>query len=115
MLLPEDRFDQLVAQLRAMSRSDRNAILGRLNPRERQRIRAKLMRRGDEGAAPVSPYSPDIAARLAVADQTLTKAGRKALADFLLPAGGQATPAPERAGSLSQAVGGLLRSWGKQP
>lgn len=115
MSLPEERFDRLIAQLRAMSRIDRNAILARLDRAERQRIRAKLLRHDYVRAAPTSPYSPDIAARLAAADKTLTKAGRKALADFLLPAGGQDISTQERAGSLTQAMGGLLRSWGKQP
>lgn len=115
MLLPEDGLDRLVEQLRTMSGADRKAILVRLGGEERRRVRARLARRPESVAEPVSPYSPDIAARIAAADGNLTAAGHKALAAFLFPAGKQAARQDNRGASLAHAVSGLLRPRSKQP
>jgi hypothetical protein len=115
MLLPEDGFDRLVEQLRTMSGADRKAILARLEGEERRRVRARLIRRPEMAAEPVSPYSPDIAARIAAADRNLTAVGHKALAAFLFPAGNRAARQENRGASLADAMTGLLRLRGKQP
>lgn len=115
MLLPEDGLERLVEQLRTMSGADRKAILARLEGEERRRVRARLVRRPEVAAEPVSPYSPDIAARIAAADGNLTVAGYKALGAFLFPAGKQAARQDNRGASLANAVTGLLRPRGKQP
>lgn len=113
MLLPEDGLDRLVEQLRGLSGADRKAILARLKPGERQRVRARLDGRPVAPAEPVSLYSPDIAARIAKADSALTPSGRKALDTFLFPGGKVSTPSQARGASLAQTMGGLLRSRGK--
>ncbi|WP_138983979.1 hypothetical protein [Sphingomonas elodea] len=115
MLLPEDGLDRLIGQLQAMARADREAILARLEHVERQRVRARLRRGADLAQAPASPYSPDIAERIATADTTLTEAGRKALANFLRPTASLKMPVTERGSALSQTMSGLLRSWGRRP
>ncbi|WP_448661559.1 hypothetical protein ACG3SL_12915 [Sphingomonas sp. CJ20] len=113
MLLPEARLDILLDELRGMAAADRNAVLARLSRRERHRVRkhlaAQSATRATEAAA--SPYSADIAARLAAQAGGLTVAGRRALDAFLAPAG----QGPARGPSLAHAVGGLLRARGKLP
>ena len=116
MLLPEAGLDLLLDQLKALPAVDRKAVLARLTPVERRRIRARLNGRPAAPAEPESPWSQDIGARIRgaeAADAPLTAAGRKALADILdRGSGGQ--PAPSgRGASLVQTMGGLLRPRGK--
>jgi hypothetical protein len=109
MLLAEPRLDTLIEQLRRLPGADRRAILALLSPHERERVRARL--RGAVGAAarPVTPFSADIAARIAAgADAPITGACRAALADALVAMG--QGPSNERSGSLIEAVGGFLRA-----
>lgn len=113
MLLPEDGLDRLLEQLGALTAADRKAILARLRPAERRRIRAHLGQLSGAPAKPVSPYSPDIAARIAAADKVLTPAGRKALDAFLFPLNKQAAKPQARGAPLAQAMGGLLRPRGQ--
>lgn len=116
MLLPEIGLDPLVEELRELARADRKAILARLTSAERRRVRMLLSRRPAAPAEPVSPYAPDIATRIAAADERLTPAGRKVLDAFLHPGDGK--PAMRDAGrgaSLAQTMGGLLRPRGKLP
>ena len=77
MLLPEARLDTLLDQLRILPAGDRKAVLAKLSPGERAQIRARL--RGAPPPRPSSPWSPDIADRVAN-DGALTAAGRAALA-----------------------------------
>lgn len=114
MLLPEAGLDRLVEQLRSMPGADRKAILIRLSPEERKRVRTRLSRKPVAPADPVSPYSADIAARIAATDAALTMTGRKALDAFLFPAGKQAPRQDMRGNSLAQTMSGLLRPRGRQ-
>jgi hypothetical protein len=101
MLLPEARLDVLAEQLACLPAGDRKAILARLTPRERAQLREHFRR----AQHPSSPFSPDIAERLAgPADRTMTAAGREALAR----AASAAAPAPAETGSL---VDALARLW----
>jgi len=110
MLQPEPRLEILVGQLKMLPAGDRAAILARLSAGERREIHAQL-----RGAAapdrPASPFSPDIAERVAKRDDRaapLTAAGKAALGRALATAG--QSGAPERpAGSLFDAFGALLR------
>lgn len=117
MLLPEARLDILIDQLRSMPAADRKAVLARLSPDERRRIRRRMAKRPVEPVEPASPYSADIAARLKAldsADTPMTVAGRKALDGFLQPPGNSAPRAElGRGTSLAQAMGGLLRPRGR--
>lgn len=115
MLLPEDGLDRLVEQLRTMPGADRKAILSRLGGEERRRIRARLSRRPEPTGEPSSPYSPDIAGRIAAPDNVLTPRGRRALEIFLNPADRQSVRQESRGASLANAMGGLLRPRGKRP
>lgn len=115
MLLPEDGLDRLVEQLRTMSVADRKAILARLGTAERRRVRARLAARPNVPAEPTSPYSTDIAARIAAADSALTPSGRKALDAFLSPVSKSAPRQERRGPSLAQTMGGLLRPRAKTP
>lgn len=111
MLLPEARLETLLDQLDALPRADRKAILARLSPRERARLRARRRAPG----RPASPFSPDIAARVAAAmqdgaDVPITDAGRAALARALAASAGAAAQADAPAGgSLLDAIAGLWR------
>ena len=103
MLLPEAKLEMLVGQLDTLPAGDRRAILARLSPEERARVRSAAMR----PAAPASPYSPDIAAVVAAGDKAaITAAARKALTDALAAANPAADAVPT--GSLADALGGLL-------
>lgn len=114
MPLPEASLDRLVEQLRSMPGADRKAILARLTPEERRRVRTHFARQPAMPAEPVSLYSADIAARIAAADTALTATGRKALDAILFPAGKQAPRQDAYGNSLAQAMGGLLRPRGRQ-
>jgi len=113
MLLPEASLARLVEQLRAMPGADRKAILARLSPEERKRVRARLARRAGDPVEPASPYSADIAARIASADTALTATGRAALDRFLAPAGSEVPRQDLRGASLAQTMSGLLRPRGR--
>ncbi len=105
MLLPEARLDTLLDQLRMLPGGDRKAVLVRLSPAERARIRARL--RGAPPPRPASPWSPDIADRIAKSE-ALTVAGRAALARA---AAAHALAEPETPGSLFDAL--AARFWPK--
>ena len=116
MLLPEAGLDLLLDQLKALPAADRKAVLARLTPVERRRIRVRLTGRSAAPAAPESPWSQDIAARIGgaeAADAPLTAAGRKALADILDRGRGGQPAQSNRGASLVQTMGGLLRPRGK--
>lgn len=113
MLLPEDGLDRLIEQLRGMTSADRKAILARLTTEEQRRIRARLGRRAAGPIEPVSPYSPDIAARLVGADTGLTATGRQALERFVSPVRTAEPRQDTRGNSLAHALGGMLRPRGK--
>ena len=85
MLLPEPPLDASLDQLRALPVGDRRAILARLAPHERESIRARL--RGTAPRRPASPFSRDIADRLASVragnDVSITASGKAALAQAL--------------------------------
>jgi len=105
MLLPEAGLDTLLDQLRILPAGDRKAVLAKLSPGERTRLKAKL--RGAPPARPASPWSPDIAARIAN-DGAMTAAGRAALARA---AAAHSQAAPDAAGSLLDAF--VARLWPK--
>jgi hypothetical protein len=75
-------MEQLIEQLEGLPRGDREAILARFDTAERRRLMLHVRSRS---AAPASPYSPDIAERIAAAatgdakDSGMTRAGRAAL------------------------------------
>jgi hypothetical protein len=105
MLLPEARLDTLLDQLRTLPAGDRKAVFARLSPAERAQIRARL--RGNPPPRPASPWSADIAGRVAK-DDALTAMGRVALVRAVaahLPA------EPEAPGSLFDAL--VQRFWPK--
>lgn len=114
MLLPEVRLDMLIEQLRTMPAADRQAVLARLDPDERSRVRTQLRAPPADPVEPVSPYSADIAARLKANDMGLTVAGRKALDAFLMPSKAAPRSEPRRGATLVQAMGGLLRPLGNR-
>lgn len=110
MLLPETRLDTLIEQLRALPAPDRRAILARLSPQHREQIRRHLQSIG----APASPYSPDIAARVAAlrnndASLLMTEPGKAALGAVLAAAG--AVHSAPAAASLADLLAGLWRKW----
>lgn len=112
MPLPKPDFHALLDQLGAMPARDRNAVLRRLPAPERARIRQLLL--GQPPRAAESPYSSEIAARIAslgkAKGNAMTDAGRDALAGILdLPPGKVAAPAARRGASLADTIGGLLR------
>ncbi|MBO9714798.1 hypothetical protein [Sphingomonas sp.] len=110
MLSPEPRLDMLLEELGKLPGADRRAIIARLTPRERERIRARLSGWGDVRQA--SPYSADIAARIADPEgAAVTVAGRAALADALR-ASGEESAAVIEARSLASALAGWFRRWG---
>ena len=104
MLLPETRLETLIEQLGTLPAGDRKAILARLAPDQRDRVRAGL-RRAARPAVPVSPYSPDLAARIAAgASAPITPAAHAALAAALAASGA----APKTGASLLDTFSGLL-------
>lgn len=105
MLLPEARLDTLLDQLRMLPAGDRKAVLAKLSRGERARLKTKL--RGAPPARPTSPWSPDIAARIAN-NGAMTAAGRAALARA---AAAHSPAASEAAGSLLDAL--AARFWPK--
>lgn len=116
MLLPEARLDTLVEQLRSLPAGDRKAILARLSPPERERIRARLRGAG-ASVAHSSPFAADIAARVAAvshtgADVPMTAAGKAALTKALAIKPDSASAATPPPGSLVDAVAGLWRKRG---
>lgn len=103
MLLPEARLETLLDQLEALPAGDRAAILARLSPRERKLIQAWNRRSAAPGQA-ASPFSPDIAERIANRGNdaaAMTAAGEAAL-DRALTAGQAEAPRP--GGSLFDAL-----------
>ncbi len=104
MLLPEARLDTLLDQLRMLPAGDRKAVLAKLSARERAQIRAKL--RGAPPPRPTSPWSPDIADRVAN-DAALTAAGRGALTRAIAAHG---SPMPASQGSLFDALAARFRT-----
>jgi hypothetical protein len=98
MRLPDPGIDRLIEQLREMPAGDRRAVLERLTPQEREQIRAR--ERGVASPArAASPYSPDIAARIAGdGEGPITTAARAALAKALA---GDPQPAQPPAGARS--------------
>lgn len=103
MLLPEARLDTLLDQLRMLPAGDRKAVLAKLSPRERDRLRAKL--RGAPPPKPMSPWSADIAERVAK-DDALTAAGRAALTRAVAAVMPVESETP---GSLFDALGARFR------
>ncbi|MET0247979.1 MAG: hypothetical protein ABW182_14610 [Sphingomonas sp.] len=106
MLLPEDRLERLVEQLKGLPRADRDAILARLSLDERAEIKARL--RGS-AQRPWSPFSADIAARIEAGDEApLTNAARASLADAASRRANAAVP-----GSLAEVVLRKFLQWGR--
>ena len=105
MLLPEARLDTLLDQLRMLPAGDRKAVLAKLSPREREQIRVR--QRGSPPPRPASPWSQDIADRVAD-DTALTSAGRAALARAVAA---HMPVEPESPGSLFDAL--VTRFWPK--
>ncbi len=87
MLLPEARIGELIEQLKALPVGDRKAILARLSPTERA-LMFRRMRGTGAPRQPASPFSPDLAARIAAvrsgAEVPMTTAGQAALAKALV-------------------------------
>jgi hypothetical protein len=113
MLLPEARLDILLDQLKALSAPDRKAVLARLENGDRSRVLTLLRRDSSAPAKPISPYSADIAARIAALasqDGPMTAAGRTALAVAVDP---ELTAGPKainrRSSSLADTIGDRLR------
>ena len=110
MLLPEARLEVLLEQLTILPAGDRKAILARLTAPERALIQARL-RGTAPSSGPASPYSPDIAERIA-AESGITPAARAALAKAVAAAAPEA--AQPGAGSLVDTL--ASRFWpGKGP
>src|SRR5688572_23758585 len=111
MLLPEAGLDTLVDQLRALPPADRRAILSRLSPAQRERVRARLRGAASPaGISQASPYSADIAERVAAlgeesAVSATTSRGKAALARAA--ASQIDTVQPPRTGTLLEAVARL--------
>ena len=105
MLLPEARLDTLLDQLRTLPGGDRKAVLAKLSPGERAQIRARL--RGAPPPRPASPWSPEIADRVAN-DGALTAAGRAALGRAVAA---HAPAEPDEPESLFDAL--IQRFWPK--
>lgn len=105
MLLPEDRLETLVGQLRTMRTADRRAILRRLQPAHRDRVTRLLVARAP--AASAQGYSEPLIARIdeALGKRDATNPLTSAAYQSLLAASGHAAaPSP----SLANAIGGLL-------
>lgn len=106
MLLPEDRLERLVEQLKGLARADREGVMARLSADERSEIKTRL--RGS-AQRPWSPYSADIAARIEAGDQApLTSAARSALHESVNQAIGGNAPS-----SLAEVLLHRLRQWAR--
>lgn len=117
MLLPEPPLAALLDQLKQLAPVDRDAILARLAPHERQAIETRLRGPVRAVAAP-SPFSPDINERLAQAKREdgsapMTERSRAALARAL-PAASPAAKGDAPQGSLLDLLAGRVRrGWGR--
>lgn len=101
MLLPEAPLETLIEQLATLPAGDRRAILARLSRSEREAVR----RASGRPSRPVSPFSADIAARIAAGNEApITTAARDALNDAL----GTMPASQPASGSLLDVFGGLL-------
>lgn len=110
MAQSESGLTPLLGELHALAPGDRAAVLARLTPDERERMRMLL--RGAAGSArPASPYSPDIAERIARPETVPTDAARTALAALLAEARAAGEAEGTAAPSLVDHLFARVRAW----